>query len=102
MPNFMRATLERNPKPQANNYASMPPAPIGAWVHMRHVALVTDSTAGLSAETATLLGVAVVPASFAFAEQRFLDGDSSDVFARMESTGIAPRTFGVAESAFRE
>jgi len=80
----------------------MPPAPIGAWVHMRHVALVTDSTAGLSAETATLLGVAIVPASFAFAEQRFLDGDSSDVFARMDSTGIAPRTFGVAESAFRE
>ena len=68
---------------------------------MRRVALVTDSTAGLSAEAAAALGVTVVPASFAFDDERFLDGPGSDVYARMTASGKAPRTFGVAEAAFR-
>lgn len=70
---------------------------------MQRVALVTDSTAGLSSATARELGIRVVPASYAFAEERVLDGavDWSAVYARMEQTGVAPRTFGSAESAFR-
>jgi DegV family protein with EDD domain len=68
---------------------------------MRRVALVTDSTAGLSAAMAAELGVTAVPASFAFAEERFLDGSETDVYGRMRTTLSAPRTFGVAEAAFR-
>ncbi len=68
------------------------------------VALVTDSTAGLSTVLAESLGISVVPASFAFSEERFLEGDgpASSVYERMASTGIAPRSFGAAEAGFRK
>ena len=71
---------------------------------MPRVALVTDSTAGLPPAVAAELGIAVVPASFAFADERILDGAVSwdSVYERMAREGVAPRTFGVAEAGFRE
>jgi|GEM_PF-1606382 len=71
---------------------------------MQRVALVTDSTAGLPPAIAAELGVRVVPASFAFADERVVDGSLpwGEVYRRMEREGTAPRTFGVAESGFRE
>ena len=70
---------------------------------MQQVALVTDSTAGLPPNLAEALGILTVPASFAFAEERVLDGAVpwDSVYQRMATTGTAPRSFGVAESAFR-
>ena len=70
---------------------------------MQRVAIVTDSTAGLSPAVAAELGISIVPASFAFAEERHLDGAVpwSGVYERMTADGVAPRTFGVAESGFR-
>jgi DegV family protein with EDD domain len=71
---------------------------------MQRVALVTDSTAGLAPSTANELGITVVPASFAFAEERTLDGTVpwESVYQRMAREKVAPRTFGVAESGFRD
>ena len=71
---------------------------------MPRVALVTDSTAGLPPAVAAELGIAVVPASFAFADERILDGAVSwdSVYERMAREGVAPRTFGVAEAGFRD
>lgn len=70
---------------------------------MQRVSIVTDSTAGLPPEVAAELGIALVPASFAFAEERHLDGAIPwpVVYDRMTAQATAPRTFGVAESAFR-
>ena len=71
---------------------------------MQQVALVTDSTAGLRPELAEELGIITVPASFAFADERALDGSLpwDSVYERMSAGGTAPRSFGVAEAAFRE
>jgi DegV family protein with EDD domain len=70
---------------------------------MQQVALVTDSTAGLPPQLAEELGIITVPSSFAFAEERMLDGSLpwDSVYERMAASGVAPRSFGVAEAAFR-
>jgi DegV family protein with EDD domain len=69
---------------------------------MDRVVLVTDSTAGLAPDAARDLGIAVVPASFAFSDARRLDSEGSGVYERMTREGVAPRTFGVTEAAFRD
>lgn len=70
---------------------------------MKKVALVTDSTAALTQALAAELGIVVAPASFAFADERSVDGTVpwADVYRRMRTDGLAPRSFGVAEAAFR-
>ena len=71
---------------------------------MQKVAVVTDSTAGIPGDAAEALGIAVVPASYAFEDQRSLDGASpwKGVYERITRDGRPPRAFGVAEAAFRE
>lgn len=70
---------------------------------MQHVALVTDSTSDIPPKLAAQLGVFVVPASFAFDDQRYLEGDLelAAYYARLRAGQRAPRTFGAAEAAFR-
>lgn len=67
------------------------------------VVLITDSVADLPPESAAELGIAVAPASFAFEEERMLDGALSprELYRRMGRDHRAPRTFGPSESAFR-
>src|SRR4249920_1042280 len=71
---------------------------------MRQVALVIDSTAGLSAELAQELNITVVSASHAFADERALDCETDwDAFyQRMARHEEAPRTFGVPEASWRQ
>jgi DegV family protein with EDD domain len=71
---------------------------------MDPVALVCDSTADLPPRLAVELGITVVRASFAFDEQRYLDGDltAPDFYARMRTSAHLPRPFGAAERAFAE
>jgi DegV family protein with EDD domain len=71
---------------------------------MKRVALVTDSTAALPSAVAAELGIGVARASFAFADERMVDGAVpwAEVYSRMGEESAAPRTFGVAEAAFRE
>jgi fatty acid-binding protein DegV len=70
---------------------------------MRQVGLVTDSSCGLSAESAARLGVTIVPGSFAFDSERISDEPSAwqAAYARMAGEGVPPRTFGVAEAAWQ-
>jgi len=69
---------------------------------MQRVSIVSDTTAGLSPGVASELGLTLVAASYAFAESRHLDGEGPDVYAQMTAQWSVPRTFGVAETAFRE
>lgn len=71
---------------------------------MHAAALVCDSTADLPPQLAEELGVSVVRASFAFDEQRYLDGDlsASQFYARMRTSPNLPRPFGAGEKAFAE
>lgn len=71
---------------------------------MNRVAIVTDTTCCLSPEMGRAVGIAVVPASFAFADERYADGvlATKELCDRMEATGGAPRAFGVTEAAFRD
>ena len=68
------------------------------------IALVTDSVSNVPPTLATELGVRVVPASYAFADERVSDGSASaaDLYARMRSTGEAPRTFGPTEALWKQ
>ena len=67
------------------------------------VALITDSVAGLPPDNAAELGIRVVPASFAFEDERMLDGalPLAQLYARIARDGSPPRTFGPTERAFR-
>jgi DegV family protein with EDD domain len=84
----------------------MPPAETGPQVTQRMdpVALICDSTADLPLALASALGITVVRASFAFDEQRYLDGDlsSTEFYGRMRISQHLPRPFGAAERAFAD
>lgn len=71
---------------------------------MRQVSLVTDSTAGISGDVAAELGVTLVPTSYAFAEERFLDSETVwvDFYRRMRTDSLSARTFGVPEASWRK
>lgn len=71
---------------------------------MDPAALVCDSTTDLPPHLAADLGISVVRASFAFDEQRYLDGDLSaaEFYARMRASPHLPRPFGAAEKAFAQ
>jgi DegV family protein with EDD domain len=71
---------------------------------MNRVALVTDSTACLGANTAGAHGIDIVAAGFAFADERYSDGalSAAELCARIDAAGVSPRAFGVTETAFRD
>jgi len=71
---------------------------------MQPLALITDSTAGLSPHEAQQRGIRVAAASYALANERRIDGSEPwDAFyARMSESTEVPRTFGVTERAFIE
>jgi DegV family protein with EDD domain len=71
---------------------------------MRQVSLLTDSTAGISGNLAAELGVTLVPTSYAFAEERFLDSETDwpDFYRRMLADRVSARTFGVPEASWRK
>jgi DegV family protein with EDD domain len=66
--------------------------------------LITDTTADLPMELQRELGIRVVPASAAFEEHAFVDGElpPAAFYARMEAEQRAPRPFGVREELFRK
>lgn len=70
----------------------------------KSLALVTDSVSNLATSLAGELDVTVVPASFAFDDERLHDGAESNgaMFARMATQGVAPRTFGPTEAAWSD
>jgi DegV family protein with EDD domain len=71
---------------------------------MQRVALVTDSSADLPVSLQEETGVIVVPASFAFDDEAFLDGsvDMAAFYGRMREGNDIPRPFGAAEDRFGE
>ncbi len=70
----------------------------------KSVALVTDSVSNLPPELAAELGVTVVAASYAFDDERHLDGGaaSDEIYGRMERERAAPRSFGPTEAAWSD
>lgn len=70
----------------------------------KSLALVTDSVSNLPAEIAASLGVTIVPASFAFEDERQPDSPATSeaLYARMREQGYPPRTFGPTEAAWTD
>lgn len=70
---------------------------------MAKLAPITDTTADVPPALQREFGVRVVPASVAFAERAFLDGElrPAEFFARMRLDREQPRPFAVREAAFR-
>ncbi len=71
---------------------------------MEHIAVVTDSTADLSAETCAEYGIEVVPLSVTVGDETFADGTYSqaEFFAKMAANPVLPTTSQPAVGAFRD
>lgn len=69
---------------------------------MQRVALVTDSSADIPVSMQRETGVIVVPSSFGFDDEVFMDGGlpARAFYDRMASSTVVPRPFGAPESRF--
>lgn len=76
----------------------------GADGILRRFAVVTDSTADISVDTAAEHRIAVVPLSVSFGDEVFVDGHmgQAEFFARMNASSELPRTSQPAVGAFVE
>jgi DegV family protein with EDD domain len=71
---------------------------------LANVQLVTDTTTCLGDEAAAELGIAIARGSFAFADERTVDGEQAwrAAYERMRAGAGLPRAFAPAEAAFLE